>query len=154
MGVYKYFSIKNSEDQICYCISIKNALALGGKQGKASYEFDKTSELQVYIFELCFFFPSFPPPIKQLQQLALLLFWRLLQNLGDVRTSQKHAVPLLLMSVLCLLMFFTECPTFSCFLPELPLFMSVQMRSFVPKCENYQLNSVTTAATKGLLGWK
>lgn len=31
MGVYKYFSIKNSEDQPCYCISIKNALALGGK---------------------------------------------------------------------------------------------------------------------------
>lgn len=31
MGVYKYFSIKNSEDQLCYCISIKNALALGGK---------------------------------------------------------------------------------------------------------------------------
>lgn len=31
MGVYKYFSIKNSVDQQCYCISIKNALALGGK---------------------------------------------------------------------------------------------------------------------------
>lgn len=31
MGVYKYLSIKNSEDQQCYCISIKNALALGGK---------------------------------------------------------------------------------------------------------------------------
>ena len=45
MGLYKYFSIKNSEDQPCYCISIKNAVALGGKWGKASYEFDKTSEL-------------------------------------------------------------------------------------------------------------
>lgn len=31
VGVYKYFSIKNSEDQQCYCISIKNVLALGGK---------------------------------------------------------------------------------------------------------------------------
>lgn len=31
VGVYKYFSIKNSEDQQWYCISIKNALALGGK---------------------------------------------------------------------------------------------------------------------------
>lgn len=31
MGVYKYFSIKNSEDQQCYCISIKNASTLGGK---------------------------------------------------------------------------------------------------------------------------
>lgn len=31
VGVYKYFSIKNSEDQQCYCISIKNALALGRK---------------------------------------------------------------------------------------------------------------------------
>lgn len=29
--VYKYFSIKNSEDQQCYCISIKNTLAWGGK---------------------------------------------------------------------------------------------------------------------------
>lgn len=56
MGVCKYFSIKNSEDQTFYCIGIKNALVLGGKYGNASYEFDKTSKLQACIFELCFFF--------------------------------------------------------------------------------------------------
>lgn len=29
MGVYKYFSIKNSEDKLDYEFSIKNALAFG-----------------------------------------------------------------------------------------------------------------------------
>lgn len=33
MGVYKYFSIKNSEAQCCYCSVIKNALALGENRG-------------------------------------------------------------------------------------------------------------------------
>lgn len=144
--VYKHFSIKTSEEQLGYCSSIKNALALGGKQGNASYETDKTSELQVDIFELCFF--SLLPSSNQ--ACTFCCFGRLLQNLGDVRLGQKHAVSLLLMSRPCLLMFFTECPTFF-FFGEVSL---MQMKSFVPKCENHRLSSVTVVNTKDLLDEK
>lgn len=34
MGVYKYFSIRNSEEQQCYCSGIKNASASGFRRDK------------------------------------------------------------------------------------------------------------------------
>lgn len=83
--VYKHFSIKTSEEQLGYCSSIKNALALGGKQGNASYETDKTSELQVDIFELCFFF------LTSLLQSSVhfLLFWETVTKSGGCTSRPK-----------------------------------------------------------------
>lgn len=57
---------------------------------------DKTSELGVYIFEPFFFFkfPSFPPPINELQQLALSAVLEAVTKSGGCKDQPKHAVPL------------------------------------------------------------
>lgn len=144
--VYKHFSIKTSEEQLGYCSSIKNALALGGKQGNASYETDKTSELQVDIFELCFFF------LTSLLQSSVhfLLFWETVTKSGGCTSRPKtccvsvideQAVPSDVFHRMSYFFFFGEVSL-------------MQMKSFVPKCENHRLSSVTVVNTKDLLDEK
>lgn len=144
MGVYKYFSIKNSEDQLCYCISIKNALAWGKNRGSLirNQNFKSTSLN-------CFFSHSSPPP-----NIAIANTFRCF---GDCYKIWGMYGPAKNMLCICywwachaFWCFLTECSTF--LLPDLPLFPSMQMSfaSFVPKYEKYQLKSVITAATKEL----